>query len=244
MRPGVRPAVLLLILCLLGPCPAQGRNLTINTSHGPPRSTESGTGFLDRAVVQAFGRLGVNASIAHRPSERALIQANAGLDDGNFARVAGIEKYYPNLVMVPEPVTVFNFTVFSRDQELRIEKWEDLALFHVGIVIGWKILEEHITQARSLTKVKDGEALFALLAHGRIDVAVYDLLQGQDLVRRKGLSGITAHEPPLARQDMFLYLNRRHLSLVPLLTGTLRDMKRDGTLDRLVEEALSEDGRP
>lgn len=239
-RPGGPPSCLSLLLSLLlalaWPGAALAQTLVINTAHHAPRSTPEGTGFQDRIVAEAFRRVGRGVEIRRLPSERALINVNSGVDDGNFARVAGLQARYPNLVMVPEPITRFLFTVFTRDPGLRVEDWGGLASLNVGMVIGWKILEAHITRTRSLTKVADGSALFEMLDRGRIDAAVYDLISGQELIRQDGMAGVSAPGRPLTGQDMYIYLHRRHQALVQPLATALRDMKREGVI-RAFEEA-------
>jgi len=39
---------------------------------------------------------------------------------------------------------------------------------------------------------------------------------------------------------MYLYLNKKHAALVPKLAEALRDMRRDGTLQRLTRAGLEE----
>lgn len=227
-RTGRLLALALLLLLLPGSPRAENRTLILNTSNAAPRSTPEGTGFLDHLVKEAFRRTGRQALITHQPSERALANVNSGQDDGNFARVAGLEGRYPNLIRVPEALTVLTFSAFARPPGPRIRDWADLEPYDVGHVIGWKILEDRIPQAKSLTRVKDGDTLFDLLGKGRLDVAVYDLLQGREIIRRGNLT-VVPLDPPLARREMFLYLNRRHEALVPILAQALRDMKQDGT---------------
>lgn len=229
-----RLLALALLLLLLPVAPrAENRTLILNTSNAAPRSTPEGTGFLDMVVKEAFRRSGLWAVITHQPSERALANVNSGQDDGNFARVAGLEGRYPNLVRVPEALTILTFSAFARPPGPRIRDWTDLEPYDVGHVIGWKILEDRIPQAKSLTRVKDGDILFDLLDKGRLDVAVYDLLQGREIIRRGNLT-VVPLDPPLASKEMFLYLNRRHEALVPALAQALRDMKQDGTYRTLM----------
>ena len=218
----------LALLLLPAALRAENQTLILNTSNAAPRSTPDGTGFLDLVVKEALRRAGLRAVITHQPSERALANVNSGQDDGNFARVAGLEGRYPNLVRVPEALTILTFSPFARPPGPRIRDWSDLEPYNVGHVIGWKILEDRIPQAKSLTRVKDGDILFDLLDKGRLDVAVYDLLQGREIIRRGNLT-VLPLDPPLASKEMFLYLNRRHAALVPALVQALRDMKQDGT---------------
>jgi polar amino acid transport system substrate-binding protein len=209
----------------------------LTTAQTYPRSTPDGTGFEDLIIKEAFRRVGLTPKIAHLPSERALVNANEGIDDGNFARIAGLDKLYPNLVIVPENICKFDFVVFTRDPSIRVVDWDDLKLYNVGIITGWKILEERVKQVRSLTRVKDTKALFQMLVSGRVDLIISDNLQGRYLIESQQLAGITALEPFLATENMYLYLNRRHAALAPLLAKALREMKRDGSFQALMNSS-------
>jgi polar amino acid transport system substrate-binding protein len=211
--------------------------LVLNTAQAEPRTRPDETGFQDLIIKEAFRRIQVRVRIVHLPSERALVNANEGIDDGNFVRRAGIEKQYPNLVVVPEKITDFEFAVFTKDPSARINDWADLKPYNVGIITGWKILEENIVGTRSLAKVKDTEALFQMLIHDRVDLMVCDRLQGEWLIQQQGLLGVITVEPMLAKRDMFLYLNRAHAALVPKLAKALQDMKRDGSFERIMNSA-------
>lgn len=229
--------VLILIFCSRV---ESGQALLLNTDDIYPRATLQGTGVNDRIIDEAFRRSELQVEIVVVPAERALVNADKGIDDGIFVRVAGIDKIYPNLVMVPEKICEYEFVVFTRSPAIRIGEWESLKPYDVGIVTGWKILEANIVGTRSLTKVRDPEALFSLLVHERVDLVVFDLIKGNALIKKRRLSGVKAIDPPLAKRDMFLYLNRRHADLVPRLTMALREMKRDGTFERIVSSVLSQ----
>ncbi len=240
----MRLTTCLLCLCLALPvCSPGAETLVLNTSHDPPRSRPDGGGYEDRIVAEAFRRIGLGTRLVHLPSERALQNVNQGIDDGNFSRVAGLAAQYQNLVMVPEPVDEFLFTAFTRDTSIHVQRWEDLKPFNVGLITGWKIVEANTRDARSVTTVKDEEALFALLDRGRADVVVADLYFGQELLRSKSYQGVRALSPPLERRNMYLYLNKRHADLAPRLAAALREMKRDGTMERLTKAGPALDRR-
>lgn len=240
MAPRIFPVLRLapLLLCLLCPVLAQAEPLVLNTDGAPPHSRPDGTGFEDRIVAEAFRRIGLAVRLVMLPSERSLRNADAGVDDGVYVRVAGLESRYPGLVMVPEPVSSFVFTAFTRDRSLRVAGWTDLGPLSVAIVTGWKIVEDNTRGVRALTSVRDEEAVLTLLAQGRVDVAVAGLHAGRDIVRRLGLKGVQALSPPLAVRPMYIYLNRRHAALVPRLDEALRRMRADGSLERLTRTGL------
>ncbi|MDP3427047.1 MAG: transporter substrate-binding domain-containing protein [Humidesulfovibrio sp.] len=238
---------LLALLCLFvlaWPPRADGaETLVLNTSARAPRSLPDGTGTQDRILKEAFFRLGVPVSIIHQPPERALINANEGNIDGDCWRIGGHSAQYPNLIMVPEPVDVATITVFTRDPALAVATWDDLRPRNVGYIAGWKVLDANVHGTRSLARVKNIDALFTLLDKNRIDAALVDPLMGWAVIRRRGLVGMRALKPALTRQDMHLYLNKRHAGLVPRLDAILRQMRRDGTISRLTRAGLGESGQ-
>ncbi len=249
--PRIGLAAFIILLGLAGPAgadygssPTKGRPavLTLSTEDEAPDSMPGDRGFCDRVVTLALRRLGIKAKIVRLPSERALRNADDGLEDGTFSRVGGtvITSGYPNLVLVPEPLIRFDFVAFAKDANPKIEGWQSLAPYRVGIVSGWKILEQESTVARAVFTAHEADALLRMLAAGRIDLAIYDRQQGLYLIRALGLTALHPLAPPLMRQDMYLYLHRRYQALVPGLTEALAQMKRDGAYQAIVQKTEEE----
>jgi polar amino acid transport system substrate-binding protein len=222
--------------------PAFAAPLVLNTDGAPPHSRPDGSGFEDRIVAEAFRRVGLAVKLVMLPSERSLQNANQGIDDGVYVRVPGLERIYPNLVMVAEPVSEFIFTAFTRDPALKARAWDDLRERQVAIVAGWKIVERNLAGAPRLQAVRDEEALFALLDKDRAEVVVAGLHAGREIIRTRGYHGVRTLQPPLAMVPMHLYLHKRHAELVPRLNATLRDMRRDGTIARMTRSGLAVGG--
>ncbi|MBU1042151.1 MAG: transporter substrate-binding domain-containing protein [Proteobacteria bacterium] len=240
----MRIATCLLCLVLALPVCASGAGpLVLNTDGAPPHSRADGSGFDDRIVTEAFRRIGVPVRLVILSSERALQSANQGVDDGNYVRIAGLERQYPNLIMVPEPMSSFPFTAFTRRPGLKAGTWADLRDRQVASVIGWKLVENSLQDIVKLKLVRDEEALFALLDKDRAEVIVSGLHTGREIIRRNGYTGMRALLPPLADPPMYIYLNKRHAALVPRLAEALRAMKREGVIERLTRAGLSE-GKP
>uniref|UniRef100_A0A831UD94 Transporter substrate-binding domain-containing protein n=1 Tax=Geobacter metallireducens TaxID=28232 RepID=A0A831UD94_GEOME len=225
---------LFLVCLMLVPAGVHAKVLELSAADAYPYSSPEGEGVADRIVREAFRRIGVAAKVLYAPSERSLVNANDGMAAGEYLRIAGLEQYYPNLVMVPEPICEYQFTAFARDRGIRIKGWESLRPYNVGYITGWKILEQNVTGVKSVTTVRSEEALFELLRSGRADLVIFERLGGEAFLRRTGNKDIRPLSPPLARRDMFLYLNRRHESLVPRVAKALRQMKQDGTWRRIM----------
>lgn len=190
---------------------------------------------MKSVLEEAFGRMGIALDVVHLPSERSLRNADAGVEDGNFVRTAGI-KAHPNLVRVPEKLFVNRIVAFSKDRSLKMDGWKGLTPYNVTFVRGWKNCQRNIKHAKSITPVRNEDLMFKLLYKGRADVGIFGKRTGLDKLKEMGIDGIHALDPPIVVSDLFLYMNKRHEGLIPEIVAVLKEMKRDGTYQRLLEE--------
>lgn len=212
--------------------------LRLNTGVGAPYIQQDGQGFLDQLVPEVFRRLGVAAeAVGYAASERAMINANSGVDDGVAMRIQGLEKQYPNLVRVEEKVIDNDFVAYSVQHRFATAGFESLKPYQVAYIVGWKVFESRLVGDFRLTPVQDAEQLFTLLANGRTDVALFERWQGNWLVAQRHIPARVLL-PPLATTEMFMYLNRKHGHLAEPAARALRAMKADGSYRRLVERTL------
>ncbi len=209
--------------------------LVFNMGFAPDSPQAEFQVHLARAV---FDRLGIATEFVRVGAERALVNVDQGIDDGNLVRVAGLDERYTNIVRVPEAFLRYDFVAITRDYSTAIEDWDDLAEQDVAIVNGWKVVEDNVRRYRSLTQVADGAALFDLLQSGRVQTVVYERVQARRLMAQLGCHAARIIDPPLASRSMYMYLNRRHAALVPQIEQALRDLKQDGTYDGLRRAAL------
>jgi polar amino acid transport system substrate-binding protein len=226
-----------LLLAPLATHAAERRVLVLNDTNEPPYTTPERDGFLDVVATEAFRRVGVELRLIKLPAERGLLNANAGIEDGDLTRIAGLETRYPNLVRVPEKLADWEFAAFSKDATIPAT-WEAIRQRAVGHVKGWKIYEQAVAGAERVTTTDDPEQLFRLLDLGRIEVALYERWLGLALAQRLGIKNVRLLSPPLARREMFVYLNRSHAALAPQLAQALRELKRAGYYDRVYREKL------
>jgi polar amino acid transport system substrate-binding protein len=225
------------ILCLAGDSREQ-QQLVLTTSMAPPLSKTDQSGFYDQILIEVFRRIQQPIQIKHLPTERSIVNANLGLTDGEFPRISGLDRLYPNLIEVPEKIDDFDFVAFTWRSDIQLEDWASCTPYNIAIVRGWKILESNLADAKSLVKVRNQNVLFSFLAAQRTDIVVYSRFEGQEIIERLDLQGVRALEPPLATKGMFLYLNKKHHRLIPALAEQLRSMKRDGTYDRIRKKTL------
>lgn len=213
--------------------------LVLNTGVRMPYTQPDRSGFLDRLVAELFQRVGLKAEVqVYEASERAMQNANAGIDDGMAMRIKGLEAQYPNLIRVPEKVIDNDFVAYSRRQAFPTRGWETLAPYQVAHIIGWKVFENNLGGDRHVTLVRNAEQLFELLRQDRTDIILYERWQGLWWARQMALEAKLL-EPPLASQEMFIYLNRKHAALVEPVAAALAAMKKDGSYKRIVDATLT-----
>lgn len=215
--------------------------LVINTMLAPPLIDLEKGGLLDRTVSEAFRRLGIEIVYQPISAQRSLLNVDTGLDDGNLARVKGLTDLFPNIRMIPESLMNFRFVAFSRDQSIKIENWDSLQDYNVAIIRGWKIVEANTAQIRSVIKVKSGQQLFRLLKQGRVDIVIFGYAMGLRIAESMNIRDIHVLKPNLAERDLFLYMNKKHEPLIPRIDQALREMKADGSYERIYLSTMPAD---
>jgi len=228
----------ILALLLLMPVTVQAKRLHLVTVALPPLAPHAGQpGFADTIAREAFRRVGIDIEVSVLPGDRALINVNDGLDDGDLLRTPSVEKDYPTLVRVPEKMMDFDFVGYSQNPALSIDGLAGLKPYVVSYTAGWKIYEQKVKDYRELTSAPSLKEMFLLLKIGRAEVVLADRWQGLWAAR---LAGVTVHviEPPFVKSPMYMYLNQRHAALAPKLANALVQMKADGTYQRIVDKML------
>ncbi len=213
--------------------------LVLNDPNAAPFTTEARDGFLDIVAGEAFRRAGLRLELVRLPPERGLLLANAGIQDGDLHRIAGLEKNYPNLIRVPEKLGKTHFVAFVRQAKLSSANWDTLQPLSVGHIRGWKIFEQNLKPATRITTAENPELLFTMLDKNRIDVALYNRWTGLALARKMGIEGLRVVEPSLAEREMFIYLHKKHADKVPAIVAALRAIKAEGLYTRVCHEKIA-----
>ena len=218
------------------------QSIVLNTAFGPPVSNATQTGFGDLVLKEAFKRIGYKLETARLPAERALINANQGIDDGDLARIGGLQKKYPNLIQVPETFLTVDMVLYSKNHpDFVVDGWESVASHSLAIISGWKIMEKNFGKLGDrveIIKTDSPEQSFLLLQNDRVDFIAYSNWSGLGYIKEHNIKNITLLEPPLARPEFYVYLHKKHEAIVPELAKAIKTMKADGTLQALFDRLL------
>lgn len=188
--------------------------------------------IAEQVLREAYRRLGRTLVVHQLPGERSLVYANEGQMDGELYRKLGLQRDYPNLVIVPVPLLTFELVIFTRGTSFVVSGWDSLRPYTLGFVRGNKIVQEN-TRGMKVEPVSTMHQAFEKLMMGRTDLVLGHRASGMAVVRSQKLEGITVLDPPLASFPVYHYLNRKHEALVPELTRVLKQMQADRTIERI-----------
>lgn len=213
--------------------------LVLNDTNGSPYTTKAGDGFLNIVASEAFRRAGLHLKLVKLPPERGLVNANAGIEDGELTRIAGLEVKYPNLIRVPEKIMDWHFVAFSRQKFPKLTNWSSIEKVLVGHIKGWKIFEHSLTSATKVATVNNPHQLFTMLNKNRIDIALFERGLGYAVLKQENMKDVRVLEPPLAIREMFIYLHKRHADKVPAIAAALRAIKAEGLYTQVCREKFA-----
>jgi len=212
--------------------------IVLNTGIRDPFTTNTQNGFVDQIVKEAFRRAGLSAKvIVYQNSAKSLSNANVGIDDGVALRIKGLEKKFPNLIRVPELMMENDFIAYSTSDPIVTNDWAALAKSRIAHINGWQIFQNNLKGHQNTTRTKNAQQMFDLLSAKKVDLILYERWQGLWRAQQLGIT-LKASEPPLAKRQMFMYLNKKHMRLVKKVSGALKAMKKDGTYQEIFNQTL------
>lgn len=198
----------------------------------------------EKIVGEAYRSIGIEITTSAMPGERALMIADHAKTDGDINRVAGIEKNYPNLMMVPVAVMNFDAVVIVKKVKFKVDGWESLRPYVIGIRRGTKFAESG-TKGMHVESVTQYRELFKMLDKGRIDLVVLARPSVKGVFKQmqsegdgKVLDGMTVLEPPVAHFKTYHFLHKKHAELVPKMTNALKVMASEGRIKAIQEQEL------
>lgn len=204
------------------------REINISTLVG----SDPATAVAEQIMQEAYRRLGYRLILHQLPGERTLMYANEGKMDGELYRKLGMERDYPNLLIVPVPLQTYEIVIFSHGTSFNVNGWESLRPYTLGFVRGIKIVQEN-TRGMRIEPVPTMQLAMEKMMMGRTDLVLGNRASGLAMIRSLNLEGVTVLEPALASFPVYHYLNKKHEALVPELTRVLRQMHADKTVERI-----------
>lgn len=197
-----------------------------------PDDPVSATAF--NIVSEAYRRLGYTPQAVLLPTERALSSTAQGLTDAETVRIAGLEKRYPQLLLVPVPLLQVESYAFTTGRDLALRNWDDLRPYRLCVRFGIKLVMEK-TEGLDRVLTDTVPHTVQLLRAGRCDVAILSQMAWLDIDAMQA-GPMRQSSIALASTPLYHYLHQRHRALLPKLSRVLRDMQREGRIAAIVAE--------
>jgi polar amino acid transport system substrate-binding protein len=183
---------------------------------------------------EAFSRMGHRFKLISQPGERAMIDANEGVVDGEAARIMDIDmERYPNLVRVPHPIVTIQVGAYATDTSIKIEGWKSLVgnPYRVGLVKGIKSTEQKLplyVDKKYIVSISGVEQSMKMLKAKRIDVFIVGTQVEDTSYMKSGAYEEVKCVGIVETKVLFPWLHKRHQQLVHPLADMLKTIKLEG----------------
>ncbi len=189
-------------------------------------------------LKEAYARIGIKIKFETLPTERSLDLANKGVTDGELARISGLQNEYPNLIQVPVPTAPNRVFAYSKKHNFPVTDWQSLKPYKIDIIFGSKFLEQK-SKGLHATKVKSDYQGLKKLSVGRSDFYI-GLFGIKCSINKHNFTDIKMLTPALDEMSMYHYMHKRHKHIADKLTVVLKQMKQDGEMELMQEQAKQE----
>jgi polar amino acid transport system substrate-binding protein len=161
--------------------------------------------------------------------------------------VGGIYKTSRRLALYDYSQPIFEeklIVYVHRDKAFRFTRVDDLNGKRIGVIRGWSYTEAFDEAIRDgsikVSESSSDEANFKMLVSGRLDAVIAIELAGQRIIQQLQLRQVLALTPPLGINPTYLVFAKqaKQKALLQRFDRTLLEMRADGSLDRLVQQAI------
>ena len=190
---------------------------------------------------EAYRRLGYDIEVRQFPGERSLLMADRGIVDGELARLETVRGMYGNLIMVPAPIHEIKDVVLTKNADFNPAGWESLKPYTALSLRGYKYFEgkfkEHQIKYQLVNRFED---MVKILHAGRYDIGLITMLDGLKTMKDMGIRDLRVLEPPLETFPIYHFLHKKHKNLVPLVSEKLKELKKEGFVEKIEDLVVSE----
>jgi len=248
--------LLLLFAVWINPLQAQ-QTLTLVGDPWPPYvngelGSDADSGIAVDIAAQIFSRFdGVEVRFPLIPWKRALLEVEQGSSDGIGMLLKTPEREAYMAFTVPL-ITGQNLVWSVADADGNAFEWEQIADLQdrrIGAVKGYSYGDEMDRSFASGTIdpiwAPNVEQLFAMLAAGRVDLAVANDAVGYALARQFPGLAIRPARNPVNSETFYMGFSRKSTAaaLVPQINAAIRELHDNGVIDRLVRGEAADPAR-
>jgi polar amino acid transport system substrate-binding protein len=224
-----------LLLCCLFSIPFITRSEEYVFSGGENSLIQSVASVI---LVKAYKKAGIKIKPIFLGLQDSLQQSNAGITDGEIARVAAITKFTPNLKKVPVPIMSLDAVAFSKNTSIKINNWSDLNGHKFTIVNGVKFIEVATKQFDRMSAASFEEAL-EFLESNKTEIVVTSKIAFVNVMYKKKYHDIKAISSSLKRLKLYHFVHVKNEKLIPVITPILQNMLDSGEIAHIKKTQLN-----
>ncbi|WP_046003353.1 substrate-binding periplasmic protein [Pseudoalteromonas rubra] len=240
----------LVVICLLGASAPEQRVIRLVTLEYPPyefQGKNGPSGIAVELVREVFRRMEQPYSIDILPWGRAIREVETGRYDGIFTiyktpqRLAFLD--YSDEMLIEQSIALFTL----RKNNIHFDgRLNSLAPYRVGVmhkVSYGKEIDMALKRGvfENVVTTDTGRRSFELLLADRVEVVVINRLGALEIIKQLGIEDLVA-EVPSYRYEIPSYIafsKVRALDKTRLeVEQALREIKKDGTYDKILQEYL------
>lgn len=196
--------------------------------------------ILRQRLKEAFKGIGKICEVRSTGSSLRALQIANENGDGDAYRNKNVKKLNPditsNLVVIPESIGNVEFYVYTKGKHLAVTDWTSLNGFKNGLRNGALILEKNIPEPQ--TRLPDTDRLLQMLQEDRLDTVTEHGVTADFRLKKLKLKGITKLVPSLASFPGYSYIHKKHASLIPAISASIADMKKEGRFEQIEREVI------
>jgi polar amino acid transport system substrate-binding protein len=188
------------------------------------------TPYIAQSVREAYARIGHTIRIVDLPSKRSLAEINKGKYDGELVRIFGIEKNFPNLIMVDTPAYEVTINAIVRNSSTaQISSWRDLKPYQIAYPRGF-IQIRNKTEGMQRVAVSINDQIGEMLIRGHIDIGVLSGIEARHTIGKH--SELRIIEKPLHINILYHYLHKKNEHLRKPLSEAFKAMREEGRIEK------------
>lgn len=192
-------------------------------------------------IPEIYSKLGIKITITPMPGKRAQQMANSGSKDGEIMRIYSYGDETPNTIRVPTPYYYLETMAFIKQgSNLVINNSEDLKKYRLAKVRGVKHTNNITLNMVNVHDVDSTEQMMLVLNSGHVDVALTNTIDGVYMIEKLGLDKIQPLDAPLAVLELYHYIHKSHIDLVPKVDAVIKQMTLSGEMQHLIEKSERE----
>lgn len=220
--------------------------IVVDENNAPFMSDEGGVavGIYPALIAAAFERMQQPVSIEAKPWKRALVELEAAKSG-----VAGLYRNDSRAAHYDfsEPIFSENVGVYhQKTRPINYRTLADLEGMHVGVIRSWLYGDDFDAAQKAGTIVavatSSDRINFLKLAHGRLDAVLSVEQSATAVIAKEKLTNIERSAQFFRVNHAYLAFSKtaRQSGLLTRFNATIAEMKRDGTIERIVTQALAE----